>query len=53
MLLHHFSLSLWPFGLKKKFLKQRDPLQPIFALPWIRPWPNLAEKEEIFCIYKL
>ena len=41
-----FGLLLYPSGLKKKFLKEGDPPLPIFAPPWIRPWADLAEKQQ-------
>ena len=48
MLLDHcyaFGLLLYPSGLKKNFLKERDPW-PIFAPPWICPWADLVEKQQ-------
>ena len=49
MFLEHcyaFSLLLSPSGLKKKFVKEGDPPWPILALPWVRPWADLAEKQQ-------
>ena len=41
-----FGLLLWPSRLKKKFFEEGDPLSPILAPPWIRPWADLAEKQQ-------
>ena len=49
MFLDHFyafGFLLLPSGLKKKFPEEGDPLWPIFAPPWIRPWTDLAEKQQ-------
>ena len=39
-----FGLLLQPSGLKKKFFGEGAPHRPIMALPWIRPWGDLAQK---------
>ena len=46
MLIDHcytFGLLLYPSSLKKHFLEVTSPPSPIFALPWIRPWLDLAK----------
>ena len=48
MLLDHcyaFGLLLWPSSLKKKFVEEGPPWA-IFAPPLIRPWTDLAEKQQ-------
>ena len=40
-----FGLWLYPTGLKKKFLEEGDP-HDLFCPPWIRPWADLAEKQQ-------
>ena len=49
MLLDHcyeFRLLLYPSSLKKKFVEEGDPAWPILAPPLIRPWGDLAEKQQ-------
>ena len=49
MLLDHcyeFGLLLFSSSLKKKFLEEGYQASPIFAPPWIRPWGDLAEKQQ-------
>ena len=44
-----FSLLLKPSGLKKKFFGEGAPHLPSMALPWIRPWADLAQKSIQMC----
>ena len=39
-----FSLLLYFSSLKKKFFEEMAPHWHIMALPWIRPWVDLAQK---------
>ena len=38
------SYAFLKFTLKKKFLKGEDPMQPIYALSWIRPLGESGRK---------
>ena len=42
MLLDHY----YAFGLKQKFVEEGDPPWPTLAPHWIRPWTDLAEKQQ-------
>ena len=44
-----FSLLLYSSSLKKKFFEEGVPHWLIMALPWIRPWVDLAQKSIQMC----